>query len=78
MLVTKGMTLIKVPLSTGKAVPLVVEPFQTAIGIDIDCPNNRIYWSDVATRAIKTASFNGSDKATFLDEGKISNFELEL
>lgn len=69
-MVTKGMSLIKVPLKDGRAVPLIVEPFQTAIGIDIDCPNRQIYWSDVATGAIKVASFNGSDKGTFLDEGK--------
>ncbi|ODM99647.1 Nidogen-1 [Orchesella cincta] len=68
LVVTKGMSLIKVPLGNGRAVPLVVEPFQTAIGLDIDCPNQQIYWSDVATRTIKMASFNGTDRGTFLDD----------
>lgn len=68
LLVTKGMSVIRIPLSGEVPHPLTVEPFQTAIGIDIDCPNQKVYWSDVAGREIKHASFlNASDKAPFLD-----------
>lgn len=63
------MSLIKVQLQQNKSVPLTVEPFQTAIGIDFDCYNQKLYWSDVATRAIKMGNINGSGKGAFLDEG---------
>lgn len=69
LIVTKGMSLIKVPVNGDKATPIMVEPFQTSIGIDIDCPNQKVYWSDVATRAIKVGYFNGSERENFLDDG---------
>ena len=69
LFVTKGMSVIKVPLSTGKSEPLTVEPFQTAIGIDADCPMQKLYWGDVGGRAIKQANLNGSERMPFLDSG---------
>ncbi|XP_021945973.1 nidogen isoform X2 [Folsomia candida] len=68
IVVAKGMSLIKIQLQGNKAVPLTVDPFQTAIGIDFDCFNQKLYWSDVATRAIKMGNVNGSGKGSFLDE----------
>lgn len=69
LLVTKGMSLIKVMLDGGKPEPITVDPFQTAIGIDIDCSNEMVYWSDVAGGTIKSSLFNGSSKTEFLTEG---------
>ncbi|CAG7838551.1 unnamed protein product [Allacma fusca] len=66
--VTKGMSLIRVPLNGDKSEPVVVEPFQTAIGVAMDCPQKKIYWGDVGGRAIKQVSFNGTDKQAFLDD----------
>lgn len=73
IVVAKGMSLIKIQLQGNKAVPLTVDPFQTAIGIDFDCFNQKLYWSDVATRAIKMGNVNGSGKGSFLDEGMYTN-----
>ncbi len=67
------MSLIKVPLIGEKPYPMTVEPFQTAIGIDIDCPNQKVYWSDVAGKVIKQASFNGTEKMPFLETGTTLN-----
>ena len=33
-----------------KGVPIVVEPFQTATGVDADCLRGRLYWSDTTGR----------------------------
>jgi hypothetical protein len=67
--VAKGMSLVKIPVGGDQAIPLTVEPFQTAIGIDIDCPNKKVYWSDVGMRAIKMGNFNGSERVPFLEDG---------
>lgn len=49
-----------------------------AIGIDKDCSTGRVYWSDISTKQIYSARYNGSDKKTFISEGSwhtlISNF----
>ena len=43
-----------------KGVPVVVEPFQTATGVDADCLRGRLYWSDTTGRAIKRAAYDGA------------------
>lgn len=42
-----------------------------AIGIDKDCTTGRVYWSDISTKQIYSARYNGSDKKTFISEGTV-------
>ena len=44
----------------------------TLSGVDVDCQDQRIYWGDVATKSIKTAFYNGTDVAVFLDADIVS------
>jgi nidogen (entactin) len=70
LVVAKGMSLIKIQLKDSTPIPLTIEPFQTAIGLDFDCINQKLYWSDVASRSIKMSNINGTGKETFLDDGE--------
>lgn len=40
------------------------------IGIDKDCSQGRVYWSDISSRQILSAKYDGTDKKTFIQEGK--------
>lgn len=42
-----------------------------AIGIDKDCSTGHIYWSDISTKQIYTAKYDGTDKKTFISEGNL-------
>ena len=54
-----------------KGVPVVVEPFQTATGVDADCLRGRLYWSDTTGRAIKRAGYDGAAPEVFLRRGPV-------
>lgn len=43
-----------------------------AIGIDKDCSTGRVYWSDISTKEIYSANYDGSDKKVFISEDIIS------
>lgn len=51
--------------------PIQVSYYQMAIGIDIDCSKGRVYWTDIAGKAIKSSEYNGTKVATVLDNGNI-------
>ena len=40
-------------------------------GIDVDCHEGRVYWSDVNGGAIKSTFYDGSKPENFLSEGTI-------
>lgn len=42
---------------------------QMAIGIDKDCSTGRVYWSDISSKQIFSAKYDGSDKKPFITEG---------
>ncbi|GMS79827.1 hypothetical protein PENTCL1PPCAC_2002 [Pristionchus entomophagus] len=47
---------------------LVIVPHQIAVGIDFDCADDRIVWSDITGHAIRSSSLNGTEtKAHFAD-----------
>ena len=39
-----------------------------AIGLDKDCSQGRLYWSDISARHILTAKYDGSDLKPFITE----------
>lgn len=72
LLVNQGMATLKIPLENSKRNtnrPIQIKPYQTAVGLDIDCLEGRAYWSDISGRAIRSALFNGSNKIDFIKEG---------
>lgn len=74
LLFNQGMSVLKMPLEVkvkDKGKIIVMEPFQTAVGIDIDCLNGYVYWTDVAQAKIKRARYNGSDIEVVLDQGRL-------
>lgn len=48
-----------------------------AIGIDKDCSTGRVYWSDISSKQILSAKYDGSDKKAFITEGN-KNTHLSL
>uniref|UniRef100_A0A158Q8F9 Nidogen-1 n=1 Tax=Elaeophora elaphi TaxID=1147741 RepID=A0A158Q8F9_9BILA len=66
--ICRGMTIIQRSINPdlpGKQ--LVVVPHQIAVGIDFDCQEERIIWSDIAGHSILSASINGTDEQKFMD-----------
>lgn len=43
-----------------------------AIGVDKDCADGRVYWSDISAKAIFSAKYDGTDKKTFISENIMS------
>jgi len=58
-LLGQGMFIIKIPLGSSKqkASPLVVRSAQTATGVDADCANGRVFWTDTAGRVLRSSSY---------------------
>uniref|UniRef100_A0A915PNJ4 Uncharacterized protein n=1 Tax=Setaria digitata TaxID=48799 RepID=A0A915PNJ4_9BILA len=68
ILVCRGMTIIQ--RSTNPDLPgkqLIVVPYQIAVGIDFDCQEERIVWSDIAGHSILSASINGTGEQKFMN-----------
>uniref|UniRef100_A0A914VKD9 Nidogen-1 n=1 Tax=Plectus sambesii TaxID=2011161 RepID=A0A914VKD9_9BILA len=62
LLIGRGMAIIQRGLIAdiaGKQV--VVVPHQLAVGVDFDCQEERIVWSDISGHVIRSASLNGTD-----------------
>lgn len=38
-----------------------------AIGIDKDCAEGRVYWSDISAKAITSSKYDGTDKKVFIN-----------
>ncbi|KAG8236148.1 hypothetical protein J437_LFUL001582 [Ladona fulva] len=70
LLVNQGMSTLRVPFNptaSNPGQPIQIHYFQVAVGIDIDCQEGRVYWSDVNGRTIKSSKYDGSDIQIFLD-----------
>lgn len=77
ILVNQGMATLRIPLEHSKSnikMPIQIKAYQTAVGLDIDCLEGRVYWSDVSGRAIRSALFNGKNATDFMKEGNFSTW----
>lgn len=68
---SQGVAAVKVPL-TGSKRGTPVSTASMAIGVDKDCAEGRVYWSDITAKAILSAKYDGSDKKTFVSEDIMS------
>lgn len=60
----QGMSLLQMPYNptkndSGKL--LLMEAYQTAVGIDVDCQEGYIYWTDISHKAIRRVKYDGSE-----------------
>lgn len=46
------------------------------IGVDKDCSRGRVYWSDISSRQILSANYNGTDKLEFIQNGNLSGIKM--
>ncbi|KAL1423396.1 hypothetical protein MTO96_021153 [Rhipicephalus appendiculatus] len=68
LLFGQGMSILQMPLEPSKSNPgrlLLMEPHQTVVGIAADCVEQRIYWTDAASGAVRRAFYNGSSSEVF-------------
>lgn len=73
LLLNQGMATLRIPLDQKKIQankPVQAKAFQTAVGLDVDCLEGRVYWSDISGRAIRSSFLNGTDKGDFVTQGK--------
>ncbi|KRT78905.1 EGF-like domain containing protein, partial [Oryctes borbonicus] len=72
LLLNQGMATLKLPFEisrTSRPRPMQVKMQQVAVGLDADCLEGRFYWSDIFSRTIKSADFNGTEKKDFITYG---------
>lgn len=48
------------------------------IGVDKDCSRGRVYWSDISSRQILSANYNGTDKKVFIKDGNFMKFNTRI
>ncbi|EYB83124.1 hypothetical protein Y032_0342g3033 [Ancylostoma ceylanicum] len=66
LLISRGMAIFHRgvnPETPGKQ--LIVIPHHIAVGLDYDCKEGRIIWSDISGHSIRSASLNGTDHKSF-------------
>lgn len=69
LLLNQGMATLRIPYnptSSNPGQPIAIQYFQMAIGIDVDCLEGRVYWSDIAGQSIKSSKYDGTDVQNFL------------
>ncbi|XP_028136673.1 nidogen [Diabrotica virgifera virgifera] len=69
LLLNQGMATLQIPLDRTRnkvKKPVQVKAYQTAVGLDVDCLEGRIYWSDISGRAISSSALDGTDKEHFI------------
>lgn len=71
LIVSQGVATVKVPLNGNKR-GAPVSTAMMAIGVDKDCVEGRVYWSDISAKAIFSAKYDGTDKKTFVSEDIVS------
>lgn len=72
LLLNQGVATLKIPFEASKknlGRPIQIRQFQTAVGLDIDCYEGRVFWSDISGRAIRSSGYNGSNKSDFITQG---------
>lgn len=75
LLLNQGMATLRVPFEqTARDIgkPIQIQYYQMAIGLDIDCIEGRVYWSDITGKAIKSSAYNGTGFQNFITEGKFT------
>ncbi|KRX84111.1 Nidogen-1 [Trichinella sp. T6] len=70
---SQGMSLVQrglLPDDYGKQ--LIVVPFQIAVGVDYDCQDDKIYWTDVSGHSVHSSNLDGSNVTTLFDTDIVS------
>ncbi|XP_059095776.1 nidogen-like [Tigriopus californicus] len=70
MIASQGLALMKIPFSaklTNPGVPIMFKTSQTATGLQVDCQEEKIYWTDTTGRAIFSSNYDGSQTEPFLN-----------
>ncbi|GAB0089199.1 Nidogen [Sergentomyia squamirostris] len=70
LLISQGVAVVRVPFSGHRGRPVSMS--QMAIGVDKDCIEGRVYWSDISSKTIMSSKYDGSDKKTFISEDILS------
>ena len=64
ILFAQGMTILRMTIPDNEnavsGYPLITKPHQITVGLDVDCLNGYIFWSDVHNGTILRAPYNGS------------------
>ncbi|KAF4521231.1 hypothetical protein B566_EDAN005442 [Ephemera danica] len=69
LLLNQGMATLRIPFKptfNNRGRPIQIQYYQTAVGIDIDCLEGRVYWGDVNGKTIKSCKYDGADRENFL------------
>jgi hypothetical protein len=67
------MSVLKVPFEpepTNSGAPILLDPLQTAVGIDADCVRGKIYFGDVSGGVISSSNFDGGERTVFAQKSK--------
>lgn len=68
LLISQGVAVVRVPFNGVGGRPTSMS--QLAIGLDHDCTEGRVYWSDISAKCIFSSKYDGSDKKIFISDGE--------
>ncbi|VDP08501.1 unnamed protein product [Soboliphyme baturini] len=68
LIFSQGMSLVqRGMLASDIGKQIVIAPYQIAVGIDYDCANGQIYWTDVSGHSVRKANLDGSGVSVVYD-----------
>lgn len=70
LLISQGVATVKLPIKGGRGVPVTMA--QMAIGVDKDCAEGRIYFSDISAKQIFSCKYDGTDRKPFITKDILS------
>ncbi|XP_067009862.1 nidogen isoform X2 [Anabrus simplex] len=82
LLLNQGMATLRVPFNPtrkDRGRPIAIKPYQEAVGIDVDCLEGRVYWSDITGKVIRSAKYNGANITNFIskDLGSLEGLSID-
>lgn len=66
LLISQGVVIVRVPFNGKQSRPISVASM--AIGLDKDCIEGRVYWSDISAKKIISAKYDGTDSRPFITD----------
>lgn len=81
LMMTQGQSILEMPLTqsgSGAGSLILQIPGQMAVGIDVDCHEKYVYWTDVMGKVIHKAKLDGTDSQIVLKgEHDLTHFTYE-
>ncbi|KAG4067397.1 hypothetical protein HA402_011951, partial [Bradysia odoriphaga] len=70
LLLSQGVATVRIPFDGKRGQPVSMS--NMAIGLDKDCSQGRVYWSDISNKQIVSVKYDGTDRQIFIKDDILS------